>query len=251
MKYTVTLCISLLFLSLFQNCDYVEGLNRKGEIVETEVWLEDFDAIRVDTQIQLVIEQNTEQVAKISGLDFMVSKLKFTVQNKLLIIESNENAHSRIDQNATVYLPINSLNEIMINAPTNLRSEGALSLEYFRLIINGPGTYSESNLKLNCQSLAIAAFGENSGDHILEGQTENLYITMEGLAWTDASNMKASQVSINQRSLKNIYVQAKNQLTVNMYSSGNVYYTGQPLLSYQVFKADWDIVFGMAINNSQ
>jgi len=251
MKYVLIVCIYLLVISGFQSCDYVEGLHKKGNIVETEIWIDEFDVIQVDSPVRLILEQNSGQIARISGLDYKLKNLNIEVQNSILVLESSDQAFARLDQNVTVHLPINDLKEIVLNVPTQLISEDELVLANFRLIINGLGTYSESSLKLKCQSVTVAAFGENSGNHILVGETENLNLTMEGLAWTDASALQASKVFVNQRSLKKTYVSASDQLIVNMYSSGDVYFTGHPELIYQTFKPDWDIVFGLAINNSE
>ena len=73
---------------------------------------------------------------------------------------------------------------------------------------------------------------------------------MEGLAWTDASQLISSNVTVTQRSLKSSYVQAIDQLTVKMYSSGNVYFTGQPTLEFETIQPDWDVEFGDAIRKT-
>jgi len=250
MRIVLIAGVSCLIFTCFQSCDYVEALYRDGSYIETEVWLEEFNSISVETPVQLILDQTTEQYTYISGLDFIVNDLTFTVENNTLFIESNGYTYSRIDQMAKVHLPVKVLDRITLNAPTHLHSMNELILDKFVLVINGKGTYSESNLQMHCQSFSIAAYGENSSTHHLLGSTEYLGMTMEGLAWTDASLMNASQVTINQRSLKSSYVKASDRLIVNMYSSGDVFFTGQPTLEYLTFDPGWDVDFGNAISQN-
>ena len=249
---SVFIILSFFFVvTLFPCCEYVEGLYHEGTFIETQVRLEGFNSIQVETPIQLILEQTEEQNTVISGLDFKVDNLKFTVEDSTLVIESKEYAYSRKDQLVTVLLPVQTINKITLNVPTALKSKNQLIFNSFSLIINGRGTYSESQLNLNCNSVYVAAFGDNLGTHHLEGKTDNLGLTMEGLSLTNASLMMASKVMINQRSLKSSYVQAAEKLTVNMYSSGNVYYTGKPALEYKTHDPGWKVVYGQAIPHSE
>lgn len=245
----IALAYFIIFIS-FQRCDYVEVLNQEGSYIETEEWLDEFTSIRVETHIKLILEQTTEHTALISGMDLKVNNVLLKVENKELIISEKASALNRKDQLATVHLPVNVIDRITLNTPTQLRSANELSFDKLVIIVNGGGTYSDSNLKLNCQSILLAAFGPNSGLHQLSGSTNHLHLAMEGLAWTDASQLISSTVIVQQRSLKSSYVQAIDQLTVNMYSSGNVYFTGQPFLKYTTIQPDWDVEFGDAIRET-
>ena len=45
MKYVLIVCIYLFVILGFQSCDYVEGLHKNGNIVQTETWIDEFDVI--------------------------------------------------------------------------------------------------------------------------------------------------------------------------------------------------------------
>lgn len=251
MKHQLNTLFGVLSLLLFQSCEYIEGLHNEGNIIETEIEIGEFQEIRVESPINLILEQSQEEYIRISGPGFKVNDIQIWIEGDVLVIDAKAIAHSRKDQMPTIHLPVKALKNININAPSEIRSEGELLLSDFRMIISGRGTYTNTNLKLRGTSVRIAAYGENQGTHMLAGKTENLQLTMEGLAWTDASDMEAAIVNINQRSLNNIYVQASSKLTVNMYSSGHVYFVGKPLLVYETFKRDWDVEFGKTINLSE
>ena len=169
------------------------------------------------------------------------------IENNVLTIDSKSFLYERKDQVLNIQLPITSLNKITLNKPTILTSKEVLILDKFSMIINGPGTYSESNLQLNCNSIYIGAHGKNSGDHVLKGTTDDLTLRLEGLAWTDASQLISSKATVIQRSMKSSYVHANEKLAIRMYSEGNVYYTGQPELDFQIVQPDWNAEFGQAI----
>lgn len=241
----------LILLLVFQGCNYVEVLYREDETIQIEEWLGDFNTIIVKEEIAIVLEQTNDQTAVISGLDYKVKNLKFTIEDKALLIEPRETTYDRKDQIITVYLPVKNLQRITLNRPTMLSCANELVIDNFTLVVNGPGVYSESELKLRSKSISIAAYGKNSGHHTLIGNTDDLRLTMEGLAWTDASQMAATNVTVIQRSIKSSYVQAQDRLTVNMYSSGNVYYSGNPVLEFKTVDPDWQVEFGSAINQQE
>jgi hypothetical protein len=240
---------SILILLAF-SCNYVEGLYVKGEQVKTEIYIDEFSRVSVETHVNLVLEQSNEEFAVVSGLDFKVEDIQISVKNEELVISSKVAAHSRKDQMPTVLLPIKELSFVNVNAPMELSAPKVLEIDNFTLIVNGRGTYSNSNLHLNCKKITVAAYGENLGVHYLMGNADILNITMEGLAYLKALEMNVKEVNINQRSLKNCFLHCTDQLNVRMYSSGNVYYTGHPNLNYTTFDPGWNVAFGLAINQA-
>ena len=129
---SVFIILSFFFVvTLFPCCEYVEGLYHEGTFIETQVRLEGFNSIQVETPIQLILEQTEEQNTVISGLDFKVDNLKFTVEGSTLVIESKEYAYSRKDQLVTVLLPVKSIEKITLNVPTTLRSKDQLIYRRF------------------------------------------------------------------------------------------------------------------------
>jgi len=252
MRAIVIVLITFFISLIFQRCDYLEILYKEDEIITVDEWIDEFEEIQVDIPIELILEQSSDQIAEITGFEFKVNNLKLTVENKTLIIDEKDFMLNRKDQLITVKLTVQNLKRITLNEPTILSTSGELALEKFTMIVNGPGTYSETNLLLDCQSITLAAFGKNSGQHILEGKTENLQITMEGLAWTNASQMIATNATVYQRSHKNTYVNVTGKLIVNMYSVGNVYFKGNPQIEYNIIVPDWDVgEFGKVISQPE
>lgn len=248
MRSFLVLFLSVGLIVTFQQCDYVKVLHEENEIIVTEKWLDDFEEIVVEIPVELELEQVNEQTAIITGPDYKVSNLSLKVENNVLIVGAKSFIYERKDQVLKILLPIKTLNRITMNMPTILSSKGVLSLDKFVMIVNGPGTYSESFLNLSCSAIYLGAFGKNSGNHILKGNTDELTLRMEGLAWTNAEHLISSRITVVQRSLKSSYVHAKDHLFVQMYSSGNVYYKGQPELDYQIIQPDWNAEFGKAIH---
>lgn len=85
MKSVLIVCSYLIVISFITSCEYVEGLHKKGEIVETEVWIDEFDAIQVDSPIRLILEQSSKQYAKISGLDFKVHNMMILTRGIMML----------------------------------------------------------------------------------------------------------------------------------------------------------------------
>ncbi len=247
MRMVARIFLSVSLLLLFQQCDYVKILHEENEIITVDEWLRDFNEIVVEAPIELELVQSNEEIAVISGPDYKLSNLSMTIEDNILTIDTKSFVYERKDQVLKIKLPIENLKKITLNMPTILSSKEVLHLDQFSLVVNGPGTYSESNLHLNSKSIYVGAYGKNSGHHILKGSTNELTLRLEGLAWTDADHLISSKVTVIQRSLKSSYVHATEQLVVRMYSEGNVYYKGNPELDFQIVQPDWNPEFGQAI----
>lgn len=251
MRLIGRISLSISLLMFFQQCEYVEILHKDPVIIVSEIMLDDFEEVTVEIPIELMLVQNNDQLAVIEGPDYKVSNLSMIVEGNVLIIDRKEFIYERKDQVLKITLPVQNLSRITLNNPTILSNKDVLNFNKFSLVVNGPGTYSESNLHLNCTSVYIGAYGKNSGDHVLRGSTKELSLRLEGLAWTDASQLKASKVRITQRSMKSSYVHATDQLSIRMYSEGHVYYTGNPELDFEIVQPDWNANFGRAIQQDR
>jgi hypothetical protein len=245
MRSVFFLFVYLMFL--FQACDYVKIIHEKPKYISADQWVEEFDEVIVEIPVELELLQSAEQIARITGPDYKVDNLLLSVKDRILTIEASSFMYERKDQVLRIVLPVKDLSRVELNMPTMLSSNEELNLYNFTLVVNGPGTYSESNLHLNCKSIYIGAYGKNSGDHILEGKADELSLRLEGLAWVDAKLLEASHVKLTQRSLKSSYVHATDHLEILMYSEGNVYYKGDPTLDFKIVQPDWNPDFGQAI----
>ncbi len=248
MRSITGLFLSLVIIVSFSGCDYVKILHEDHTIIEAEEWLDEFEEITVEIPIELELVQTNEQFALITGPDYKVNNLSMNIEDRVLTIDSRSFLYERKDQVLKIQLPVKHLNRITLNIPTILSNKEVLNLDKFSLVVNGPGTYSESNLHLNCTSVYLGAFGKNSGNHILKGTADELTLRLEGLAWSNAEALISSKVTVIQRSLKSSYVHASEHLAVRMYSEGNVYYSGQPELDFQIVQPDWSADFGGAIS---
>jgi len=248
MKLGAAILISLGIILMLTRCDYVKILHQEQKIIVADEWLDEFEEITVEIPIELELVQTNEQMAEITGPDYKVANLSMNIKDHVLTIDAKTFLYERKDQVLKILLPVKNLKRITLNMPTILSSKGVLNLDRFSLVVNGPGTYSESDLHLSCTSMYLGAFGKNSGSHILKGNTDELTLRLEGLAWSNAEYMISSKVTVIQRSLKSSYVHASEHLTIRMYSEGNVYFAGHPELDFQIVQPDWNAKFGRAIN---
>ncbi len=233
MRLSGLFLLYLVLLLLMTGCDYIMLLADEGTIIEEKRTLDKFNELFVDVSVKLVLYNDTSNTAFLSGPDFNVKNLQLIQDGKKLFIKNGGFKYVKKDQAVKVMLPVHSSLAITINSPAVILSEDTLYLDIFKMIVNGRGTYTESDIKVVANTILINAYGDNIGKHVLSGRCQKLSSVMEGIVWLDATSIDAKDVSVLQSSMNSVYVSAINRLDVKICSSGNIYYKGNPVIIYE------------------
>jgi microcompartment protein CcmL/EutN len=148
-------------------------------------------------------------------------------------------------------LSANDLTRITSNFPAKITNTDTLSFENLTVVVNGRGTFTECNMAIDAGKISLLAYGSNVGNHVFKGKADNLNVVTEGLTTVDASELAAQNVSVVQKSVNSSEVNAVSKLLVNMLSSGNIYYTGDPEISMTEGKPLYDVELGNVIHLSE
>jgi hypothetical protein len=240
--------IFVLMIGFLSGCDYADALLKDGEIIRKEVVLNSFDRIEIETSVQLVLTNNADSVAVLEGLDFLIPRLVLKQKGTVLKIESEGLIGFREKQLPSVIVGVSGLKRITSNFPSKISNLDTLKISNFSVVINGRGTFTECNLLVNAGTISLSAYGSNVGNHIFRGRAEQLTIHAEGLSSVDASELDAEKVQLVQKSVNPLYVNASEVLNVDIFSSGNVYYTGSPETSLTFGESLYDVELGELIH---
>lgn len=240
--------IFVLMIGFLSGCDYTDALLKDGEIIRKEVVLNSFDRIEIETSVQLVLTNSVDSVAVLEGLDFLIPRLVLKQEGAVLKIESEGLIGFREKQLPSVIVGVSGLKRITSNFPSKISNLDTLKVSNFSVVINGRGTFTECNLLVDAGTISLSAYGSNVGNHIFRGRAEQLTIHAEGLSSVDASELDAEKVRLVQKSVNPSYVNALEVLSVDIFSSGNVYYTGSPETSLKLGESLYDVELGELIH---
>ncbi len=238
----------LILVAGFQACDYTDALLKDGEVVRKEIVLNHYEQIEIETSVQLVLTNNSDSVAVVEGLDFLVPRLLLKQEGTVLKIEADGLIGFREKQLPSVTLGVSGLKKITSNFPSKITNEDTLVVNNLQIVVNGRGTFTQCNLLVDAGQISLSAYGSNVGNHVFSGKAEKLRAQTEGLTTVDALNLEAKTVRLVQRSVNASYVKALEYLSVDVYSSGNVFYMGNPETSITMGEPLYEVTLGEVIH---
>jgi hypothetical protein len=247
MRAITGICIGSLLALFSLSCDYIEGLTSEGVPIEKKVYFEGIKGIEVWASVKILLVKSDEDSITLSGPDFNVEKIKFKQEGEKLVIDAKHSGFFRKEQLVEIRMPVKSLNKIYLEVPVITDCEEQIQVNDLTLIVAGSAAYSESDLNIKANRLTIAVYGANVGLHKIKGEVNQFNVTAEGISEIDGLDLKCQKLHVNQRSENDLLLNASVSMKVNMYSSGNVYYTGQPEIEYQTINPGWDVEYGKVI----
>ena len=229
---------ALLFLAtILGSCSYILDLNRTGDDKIIKLDWNGATNIEIWAPCQMTLINSNTTGIEIEGMDFIVDGYEITQTEDELIIEHENTSSLQEKKMADIRLSAPDFETITYNAAGHLLNEDTLTVDQFKIVVNGKGIYTTSNLTLKGNSLTLYVYGGiNKSEHKLSGIVNKASYTMEGGTDIDAINLKTQTTNINHKSYGNIYVDAEEYLNAQIYSTGNIYYTGQPTISFEIIE---------------
>jgi|GEM_PF-1378738 len=228
-KYSLILILLVLLAAGCKkdgNC-FQKGGNYTTELRDTTSF---FQAIRIQDRIDLEFTtggaNRTESVAP-AALQDMVST---TVDTNVLHIRNQNKCRwlGKYDETFTVKTRMPNIYNLEILGNNAVRNTDTIRTEYFRIYLeNASGT-----LDLNVQNEHLV-FSEYSGicRTRLRGHTQHLEIACAGNATKDFGELSTVKTSVTNAGATDIYLGKCEVLEADIRHSGNVYYTGNPVIS--------------------
>ncbi|MBN2745060.1 MAG: DUF2807 domain-containing protein [Marinilabiliaceae bacterium] len=226
----------LLLLTIFTSCDYIANLDKTGQQDTIPVSLEPFNAIILKAPCRIeLIDGLTSNDTRLHGMDFIIDGYQLTVENGTLTIGHQQSTILQKEKIGTLSLPASVVENITLNAPGIICSPSPITTTQLHIVVNGSGIYSETDLKLNCNTFQLAVYGGiNQSMHHLEGTVKQAHYYLEGCTGLEASRLITQETNITHRSNANCYLHCQEHLNAVIYSTGSVYYSGSPQVTVDV-----------------
>ena len=219
-------------VSMFSACENpAECLMHTGATASKNIEVEAFSKIEVHAGIALVITQGDIPFVNVVSGENLINDIEVSVQNGTLILRDKTTCNWVRDYGqTTVYVTAPNLTEVISKTDQNISSANTLTYSELKLtandLSNGAGT-GDFNLNVNNDVLEINT--NNVAGFYLSGATVNLIVGFyEGNGILQAQDLICYSVYLFHRGSNDIYVHPTNDISGNIYSTGNVYCSPQP-----------------------
>jgi hypothetical protein len=224
--------IAIFFICFLSSCDKDSAcLKGAGSVVtEDRTGTESFDKIFLNHNINLQITQDSNVSVIAVGGENLLSRIITKVEDGTLKI-SSENKCSFLrdyDNLITVYLKVPNIKNIEYIGFGDITSNGVLNFP--ELTIDSREGTGNVNLTLNSTNLYLKQH-TGPADFNIHGFSKFLFIYTNGNGWMYCQDMVAEKAHISSNGTGDVFVNAVNELRVELRSIGNVNYYGNPLLN--------------------
>ena len=207
MKFSLFLSLfALLFVS--QSCNLMNCKSGKGELVEEERRVEDFEQVAFSGSGDLNIRSGNTRV-RVEDHESLIGELETEVGGGTLKIDYDgcvNNSNLRAD------LSTRRLSGVYLSGSTQVDVAGNYDSSSFAAVISG-----SADMRVH-----------------LEQSLATLSATVSGSGTVDARDSRAERVEVNISGSGNVIVYAERELEVNISGSGDVVYYGNPRITQKV-----------------
>ena len=234
---TYLISVSIIFLTACNKESSPDCFKSAGSKVTIERIVSNFNAIEVKGKLDVIFVSGNENKISITGGKNLLPKILTEINdNKLTIDNENKCNFVRSYKKSKIVLEVqvNNLEHLNINGLGHVSSKDTIFSD--NLKIEFTTGISDLNLKLRTKYLELVVH-DGGGDISLSGTSENTNIFSNGYAKLDMGNFISNYIFLASKSQNQTFIYANNRIDVEIYDVGNVYYSGNPVISLSTFSS--------------
>ncbi len=226
----------MLIIMLFScnNENAADCFQDAGEILRTEVDLDNFSKITVFEKVELILKQGDVQKVEIETGEFLLKEVTAEVAGDRLILSNGNGCNFLRDYGLTrVYVTSPNITEIRSSTGLPIRSDGILGYPSLRLFSESftepeaETTDGEFDLELDSENVAVIVNG--IAYLKLKGNAGNLSITVAaGDSRIEAEALVVNNVSLNHRGTNDVQINPQLSISGVIRGTGDVISFNQP-----------------------
>ena len=205
-----------------------------GEIVRTEVDVDNFTKITVFDKVALILKQGEVQKVEIETGEYLLKEVTAEVQGDRLLLRNENGCNFLRDYGLTrVYVTSPNITEIRSSTGLPIKSDGILGYPSLRLYSESftdpeaETTDGEFDLELDAENVVVIVNG--IAYLKLKGNTLNLSITVAaGDSRIEAETLVANDVSLNHRGTNDVQINPQQSISGVIRGTGDVISFNQP-----------------------
>ena len=203
-----------------------------GSVITEEINVNEFLKIEVNEGINLVVKEGASREVLVETGSNLINDVEAIVVGETLILHDHNNCNYVRDYGiTTIYVTAPNITEITSKTQFEVRSEGILTFP--KLTLTSENFTNDSpasgNFNLHVQNQEVNIVFNNLSNLFISGSTELFDINFPGgNPRVEAQNFAADVVSIFSRGSNDIIVNPKQEISGDIYSTGDVIAVNHP-----------------------
>jgi hypothetical protein len=188
-----------------------------------------FNQIILNDKINLILTQDSIQKISIGGGNHLLAKIETTVLDSVLTIKNSNGCNwlRDPDYQINVYVSSNRLQKISYYGAGDISSTNTMLANQFTV----DSWYGTGSVKLSLSSKSASAFVRNNNAVIiLSGHADSSFIYCGQEGSVNMVDFISGYVSVDSKSIEDIYVNVTGSLLADIVYKGNVYSRGSPAI---------------------
>ena len=224
-KILLAAVVSLVATATFAQ-DKNEIIEGNGKVVTRNVAVSSFDALKASGLYELKLSQGSTESVKIEADENLLEYFTIKKEGSKLVIDMDKLKNKNSGQlRLKVYLTFKQLKTIDLSTLGDVKSEGSLSFDDFKLSKDGVG-----NLDLKLTANNITLNNQGVGNVTLSGKAQNAILRHEGVGSLNAGNFAVQTVDIKNTGVGSAEVNAEKELKVEDSYMGKIKNRGAALI---------------------
>ena len=215
----------LLSLTIIILCNCSRN-NEDYSIIEKNI--PEVTTIEIYDDINVILFPDSIYKVKIYAIEEIISNIKIDTANGSLHIK-NKNKHNWLHYSDSITVEVlfgNKLGKIHTHGTGKIISLDTIKTNYIRFYaFNGAG---EFNVSIISNSTSVISHSYTTTDFFISGKTNQLSSTARGMGKIKLENLKSNNARIIYNGTNEYFVNAINELNIEILNIGNVYYKGNP-----------------------
>jgi len=218
----------LVFSIAIVSCNTDNCLKSTGNSISIIRELTTFNEIEINDVFTVYISHDSVSWIQIDGGEKLIPEIETNVLNKRLVI-SNNNSCNWLREYSRIKLVIysDSINCLEVNGESDIFSIDTIKSN--QLNIGVSSGIASIMLYLNCKSYNFSLKG-GTGDYTFSGKVGVACEYLMGTGHFNADKLETGYTFITSNTTGKCFIMATKEISAKIYSSGNIYYSGNPPL---------------------
>lgn len=204
--------------------DLLSCVNGRGGIVSESFTLPAFDAVVLDMDAEVIIQQGTQQEVSIEAQKNIMDRIRLTVRDREWVIKPDRCLRDFSDVRIFITLP--NIRRLEVSSSGRIFGENTFNIDDMELRLSGSGSI---DLGLNCDDVTATLPG--SGTIALEGIGDELDVNLSGSGKLKAFGLRMNEADVVVSGSGDAEVRVVNRLSARITGSGNVLFRGNPTVN--------------------
>jgi ribosomal protein L31 len=234
-----TTSIFIIFSFLLGSC-YIEGWNQgvsgNGNVEEESRNVDGFTGVHVSTGIDVYLSEGNDFKVTVEADENLLEVILTEVKGDMLVIKTDR-VNIRRARSKRVYVTLPELTELRISSAGDIEGQTPFTCDDLRLTISSAG-----DLSLEVDADRIDLDISSSGDCRLSGSANEFDVSLSSAGDLNAYDLIAKKVEVDVSSAGDARVHATEEISMDVSSAGNIYYTGDARVVHSKSSSAGDII---------